>query len=200
MSKDQLKSLVNSVAVLKEMVENIIKVVEKRFSEIDAEIANLNAKINSIETASNNASRSVVSTLPETDELKNRLQILEKRVETLNQNILLSVAAKSSSKTSAPPTAPAPSSSAPPAPPTAPATRPVSKMERDVSPISKEVPSSPIPTPPHVSESSTMPSKRLEKIANNMPGIAPSKPEDKESEVSGDKAELLKALKKLEEI
>ena len=103
-----------------------------------------------------------------------------------------------------PPVAPTASpSEVPSAPPAAtPATQVSETVERDVSPISKEVTGT-IPMPPKQAEPPTP--QQIQPIAPKE-DIDPSAPEEGKSAelfgeaVSGDKAELLKALKKLEDL
>ncbi|MHA1873793.1 MAG: hypothetical protein ACTSVB_06735 [Candidatus Heimdallarchaeaceae archaeon] len=93
MSKDQVKSLVNSVAVLKEMVENIVKVVQKRFEEFEQEITALKKELQEIRSGDK-----VESSTYDYSGLENKLNKLETRLEKLNEKFLLSIAAKTVEK------------------------------------------------------------------------------------------------------
>ena len=210
MSKDQVKSLVNSVAVLKEMVENIVKVVQKRFEEFEQEITALKKELQEIRSGDK-----VESSTYDYSGLENKLNKLETRLEKLNEKFLLSIAAKTVEKretevipkTPAPEPKPTPQVTTPtpeakPTPQvTAPATKPVPSSERDVSPIAKEAPSAPIPSPPKVAQPTTpqpFSPSRIDTVAKSLE--KQETPNTAEEPASGDKAELLKALKKLEEL
>jgi hypothetical protein len=89
-----------------------------------------------------------------------------------------------------------------PAPTTTPASQITEAVERDVSPISKQV-SGTIPTPPSAEEA-IQPGTGIQPPAPKTEEVKPPE-EGKSAElfgeaVSGDKAELLKALKKLEDL
>ncbi|MHA1204521.1 MAG: hypothetical protein ACTSRR_05520, partial [Candidatus Heimdallarchaeaceae archaeon] len=92
MSKDQVKSLVNSVAVLKEMVENIVKVVQKRFEEFEKEITAIKNELQEIRTGTS------VENSYDYTALEKKLNKLETRFEKLNEKFLLSIAAKTVEK------------------------------------------------------------------------------------------------------
>ena len=279
--KDEFKSLVGSINMVKNMVESIVSAVQDRFEDYDNVVVSLKERLDKLESqAGQSATAQAVS--PDAAGLVNRLEQLTKRMDSLNERILLIEATKSvheetvveptdvqaikeiaaeapsavpeptptpvQGETEAfvefetpaevpekeiisiptPPTTdsiPAPTTEAPPvspteeielpkaaptvpptevpAPPTPkPATQVTEEVERDVSPISKQVSGS-IPMPPKQSE--------VAEVAEIQPSVLkteeePTVPEEGKSAeifgeaVSGDKAELLKALKKLEDL
>ncbi|MHA1707517.1 MAG: hypothetical protein ACTSYV_00290 [Candidatus Heimdallarchaeaceae archaeon] len=282
MSEDEVKSLINSVNMVKNMVESIVSAVQERFKDYDNVVVSLKERIEKLETSTSGASQSVGM---DTTELMGKINQLEKRIDSLNERILLIEATKSVSEKpkidvgetsvikdlvkketqvpivetakpvpvaekTPPPTprivseapvpkptteapvpkptteAPVPISSIPaPKPSLEPKTgisvsKPVEKIpkappvekpvtqvtetiERDVSPISKEVsgtiPIPPAQTKPVVEKLGAQP--LIEKKEEE--ALAPEEGKSAElfgEAVSGDKAELLKALKKLEDL
>ncbi len=283
MPKEDLKSLVNSVNMLKNMVESIVAAVQERFKDYDNVVVTLKERLDKLESSSGS-----VPTIPSgtiSSDITARTETLEKRLDTLNERLLFIETVKGEAVetlptpepvetlsipeseareeiesviTEAPPTPapvpeiietlkeveepivkeesvatqptrdmpsiPTPSTIPTPAPeptpepegtigvPTpvvevpAPATTPASHIteavERDVSPISKQV-SGTIPTPPSAEEA-IQPETGIQPPAPKTEEAKPPE-EGKSAElfgeaVSGDKAELLKALKKLEDL
>ena len=277
--KDELKSLVNSVNMVKNMVESIVAAVQDRFKDYDNVVVTLKERIEQLENLSTGIGQSATAQAMPSD-LSSKFQMLEKRLDSLNERLLLIEATKSvheeptieatdvqaikdtaereikvetellpeAPSTPAPapkvvelepvaktevPSVP-PSVEAPSTPPPSPAAIPMlqeeiaeetptqvevseapaaeptptvkisESVERDVSPISKEVIGT-IPMPPKQDEDVTVD----EPIQPQVPKTEeedPSVPEEGKSAelfgeaVSGDKAELLKALKKLEDL
>lgn len=277
--KDELKSLVNSVNMVKNMVESIVAAVQDRFKDYDNVVVILKERIEQLENLSTGIGQGATAQAMPSD-LSSKFDMLEKRLDSLNERLLLIEATKSvhaeptveatdvqaiketaereikvetellpeAPSTPAPspdivelepvaksevPSVP-PSVEAPLTPPPAPAALPIPQeeiaeepptqvevseapaaeptptvqisesVERDVSPISKEV-SGTIPMPPKQEEDVTVD----EPIQPQVPKTEeedPSVPEEGKSAelfgeaVSGDKAELLKALKKLEDL
>ncbi len=287
MPKEDLKSLVNSVNMLKNMVESIVAAVQDRFKDYDNVVVTLKERLDKLESSSGSVPTTPSGTI--SSDITVRTETLEKRLDTLNERLLLIETAKGEAVelpptptpepevieevesviTEAPPTpAPVPEiietlkdveepivkeeiaaiqpttdiPSIPtpgaiptpvptpeptpepegsigiptpmveiPSPPTevsvpAPTPTPASQIteavERDVSPISKQV-SGAIPTPP-ASEDTIQPETEIQPPAPKAEEAKPPE-EGKSAElfgeaVSGDKAELLKALKKLEDL
>lgn len=270
--KDELKSLVNSVNMVKNMVESIVAAVQDRFKDYDNVVVSLKERIEQLENQSTGTGQAVPA------DLSSKFDMLEKRMDSLNERLLLIEASKSvhaepsveatdvqaiketaereikvetellPEAPSTPAPAPSvvelepvaktevpsipPSVEAPSTPPPAPAAVPMPQeeaveepvaqpeaaevpaaeptpsvqisesVERDVSPISKEV-SGTIPMPPKQEEAA------IEPVQPQVPKteeVDPKAPEEGKSAelfgeaVSGDKAELLKALKKLEDL
>ncbi len=281
MPKEDLKSLVNSVNMLKNMVESIVAAVQDRFKDYDNVVVTVKERLDKLESSSGSVPVTPSGAIG--SDVTARIETLEKRLDTLNERLLLIETAKGEAAelpptptpefkvieevesviTEAPPTpAPVPeiietledfeepvakeeiiaiqptidipsiptpgaiptptpepegSIGVPtpvveiPAPPTevatpTPAPTPASQIteavERDVSPISKQV-SGAIPTPP-ASEDVIQPKIEIQPPAPKTEEAKPPE-EGKSAElfgeaVSGDKAELLKALKKLEDL
>jgi len=298
MPKEDLKSLVNSVNMLKNMVESIVAAVQDRFKDYDNVVITLKERLDKLESSSGS-----VPTTPSgaiSSDITARAETLEKRLDRLNERLLSIETVKGeaikapptpelevkeevesviteapptpelevkeeveSVITEAPPTptpvpeiietlkdfeepiikeegvaaqptkdvlsipmpgaiptpvptpkpegaigvpAPVVEVSAPATEVSASATTPASQIteavERDVSPISKQV-SGAIPTPPSAEET-IQPETYIQPPAPKAEEAKPHE-EGKSSElfgeaVSGDKAELLKALKKLEDL
>ncbi len=296
MPKEDLKSLVNSVNMLKNMVESIVTAVQERFKDYDNVVVTLKERLDKLESSSGS-----VPTIPSgtiSSDITARTETLEKRLDTLNERLLFIETVKGEAVetlptpepvetlstpepvetlsipeseareeiesviTEAPPTpAPVPEiietlkeveepivkeesvatqptrdmpsiptpSAIPtpepgptpeptpepegtigvptpvvevPAPATTPASHITEAVERDVSPISKQV-SGTIPTPPSAEEA-IQPETGIQPPAPKTEEAKPPE-EGKSAElfgeaVSGDKAELLKALKKLEDL
>ncbi len=275
--KDELKSLVNSVNMVKNMVESIVAAVQDRFKDYDNVVVSLKERIEQLENLSTGIEQGATAQAVPSD-LSSKFGMLEKRLDSLNERLLLIEATKSvheeptveatdvqaiketaereiqvetellpeAPSTPAPvpsvvelepvaksevPSVP-PSVEAPSTPPPAPSAIPMPQeeaieeqptqvevteppvveptptvqisesVERDVSPISKEV-SGTIPMPPKQDEAGV-----VEPIQPQVPKVDEDQtaPEEGKSAelfgeaVSGDKAELLKALKKLEDL
>jgi hypothetical protein len=284
--KDEFKSLVGSINMVKNMVESIVAAVQDRFKDYDNVVVSLKERLDKLEAQ---AGQSSTSQAVPTDAagLVNKMDQLTKRMDSLNERILLIEATKSVQDEAvveptdvqaikeiaaepvpaavpesvpaavpesvpaavpesvpaatpekevtsipAPPTPesiPTPSAEVPSAPPAEsveevelpkvaptapptevpappapkPATQVAEAVERDVSPISKQVSGS-IPMPPKKDGGT--------EVAEIQPSVLktedeePTVPEEGKSAeifgeaVSGDKAELLKALKKLEDL
>ena len=280
--KDEFKSLVGSINMVKNMVESIVSAVQDRFKDYDNVVVSLKERLDKLETQAGQTSQAVPT---DAVGIANRIEQLTKRMDSLNERILLIEATKSvheevvvestdvqaikeiaaevpaapaSAPTPvpevietvaeielpieapekeitsipAPPTPesiPAPSAEIPSAPPAqeieeielpkviptappgdvpaptapTPATQVAETVERDVSPISKQVSGS-IPMPPKQTE--TTEATQIQPSVLKTEDDEPTVPEEGKSAeifgeaVSGDKAELLKALKKLEDL
>lgn len=288
MTKDEVKSLVNSVNMVKNMVESIVAAVQDRFKDYDSVVVSLKERIQRLEDYMAGTSQTGSQVMP-TDS-SDQISKLEKRLDSLNERILLIEAARSVHKEavveptevqalkdvtvqetkpiipsmppapaappptpetafqesmpesvpvqeakSGPPSVEAPSipTPTPPTPvritetepletepqPTAevpsvptpaptpaaipkPATQPTETVERDVSPISREVTGS-IPAPPTQVDTSAEAQEIQPQVPKTEDVTAPEEKKSAEvfgEAVSGDKAELLKALKKLEDL
>ncbi len=272
MPKEDLKSLVNSVNMLKNMVESIVTAVQERFKDYDNVVVTLKERLDKLESSSGSVPTTPSGTI--SSDITARTETLEKRLDTLNERLLFIETVKGEAVetpptpepeareeiesviTEAPPTpAPVPEiietlkdveesivkeesvvtqptrdmpsiptpgaipTPAPtpepegtigvptpvaevPAPTTTPASQITEAVERDVSPISKQV-SGTIPTPPSAEEA-IQPGTGIQPPAPKTEEVKPTE-EGKSAElfgeaVSGDKAELLKALKKLEDL
>ncbi|NPD87271.1 MAG: hypothetical protein HGN29_01015 [Asgard group archaeon] len=282
--KDEFKSLVGSINMVKNMVESIVSAVQDRFKDYDNVVVSLKERLDILE-AQAGQSTSTQAVPADATGLVNKIEQLTKRMDSLNERILLIEATKSvQDETVVEPTdvqaikdiaaeapsvapepvpaieeaeavaefeipteapekeitsipvppipesIPVPSAEIPSAPPTQkieevelpkvaptvtptevpappppapkPATQVTEAVERDVSPISKQVSGS-IPMPPKKEVTTD--------AAEIQPSVLkteeePTVPEEGKSAeifgeaVSGDKAELLKALKKLEDL
>ncbi len=283
--KDEFKSLVGSINMVKNMVESIVSAVQERFKDYDNVVVSLRERLDKLE-AQSGQSTSTQAVPTDAANLVNKIEQLTKRMDSLNERILLieatksvhdetiveptdvqaikDIAAEAPSAVPAPvptpvpeeaeaiaefeiptedpekdltsiPAPPTPESiptpraeipSAPPtqkieevelpkvapfAPPTEipappapkPATQITEDVERDVSPISKQVSGS-IPMPPK-KEGVTDATEIQPSVLKTEEEEATVPEEGKSAEifgeaVSGDKAELLKALKKLEDL
>jgi hypothetical protein len=280
--KDEFKSLVGSINMVKNMVESIVSAVQDRFKDYDNVVVSLKERLDKLEAQAGQSATPQAVT-GDAANLVNKIEQLTRRMDSLNERILLIEATKSVSDETvveptdvqaikeiaaeapstvpesvsvpepeateavaeipadapekeissipappAPESIPAPSAEIPSAPPTQevkeaepptvtptapptdvpappspkPATQVAEDVERDVSPISKQVSGS-IPMPPKQESASG--------VAEIQPSVLqtdeePKAPEEGKSAeifgeaVSGDKAELLKALKKLEDL
>ncbi len=210
MTKDELKSLASSVSMLKNMIESIVTTVQDRFKDNDKIILSLKEKIENFgNTIDEPSISSDTGQITVSQELLKKIEQMELRLDKLNERILLVEAAKSV-KTEIPsakpvidisaiediaktedkteivtPKEPAPRSAPPPAPAPAPA--------------------SPIPKPPtvvdqvQVTDDVELTVPKTEETEKTIPES--EKPAELfEEAVNGDKSELLKALKKLEDI
>ena len=276
--KDEVKSLVNSISMVRNMVESIVAAVQDRFKDYDNVVVTLKERLERLEIQTSEGDVAGVAS-PDMSALTLKINQLVKRMDTLNERLLLIEATKSvhgeaiaaptdveaikdiaekemkvepitvleappapapipetepvmealpeptpveepiesvpiepdvellpelKAEIPTPPVAPTASpSEVPSAPPaTTPATQVSETVEREVSPISKEV-SGTIPMPPKQAEPPTP--QQIQPIAPKE-DVDPSAPEEGKSAelfgeaVSGDKAELLKALKKLEDL
>ncbi|MHA1406906.1 MAG: hypothetical protein ACTSSG_05950 [Candidatus Heimdallarchaeaceae archaeon] len=95
MSEDEVKSLINSVNMVKNMVESIVSAVQERFKDYDNVVVSLKERIEKLETSTSGASQSVGM---DTTELMGKINQLEKRIDSLNERILLIEATKSVSE------------------------------------------------------------------------------------------------------
>ena len=93
MTKDEVKSLVNSVNMVKNMVESIVSAVQERFKDYDNVVVSLKERIETLENkiASLEQAGAPVG-IPVSSEQTSRL---EKRIDNLNERILLIEAARS---------------------------------------------------------------------------------------------------------
>jgi len=282
--KDEFKSLVGSINMVKNMVESIVSAVQDRFKDYDNVVVSLKERLDKLEAQAGQSATPQAVT-GDTSGLVARIEQLTKRMDSLNERILLIEATKSVSDETvvestdvqaikeiaaeapspapetvpapipeesetvaefeipdktpekeitsipAPPTPesiPAPSAEIPSAPPaeevkevelpqiapTAPATavpappapKPATQVaedvERDVSPISKQVSGS-IPMPPRQDAAPGATEIQPSVLKTEDETTAPEEGKSAEifgEAVSGDKAELLKALKKLEDL
>ncbi len=89
MTKDEVKSLVNSVNMIKNMVESIVAAVQERFKDYDEVVVSLKERIQNLEEKESVTSQSSV---PGSFE---QITKLEKRLDSLNERILLIEAARS---------------------------------------------------------------------------------------------------------
>lgn len=278
--KDEVKSLVNSINMVRNMVESIVAAVQDRFKDYDNVVVTLKERLERLESQTSGGDVTGVAS-PGMSEFSSKIDQLVKRIDSLNERLLLIEATKSvhgetvatptdveaikdiaekemkiepttvletpptptplptaepelpiaptpepvpseepiesatiepdvellpepKTEIPTPPVAPTASpTEIPSAPPAAtPATQVSETVERDVSPISKEV-SGTIPMPPKQAEPPTP--QQIQPIAPKEE-FDPTAPEEGKSAelfgeaVSGDKAELLKALKKLEDL
>ena len=93
MTKDEVKSLVNSVNMIKNMVESIVSAVQERFKDYDEIVVSLKQRIQNLEErASSTAQTSAQISTPGSFE---QITKLEKRLDSLNERILLIEAARS---------------------------------------------------------------------------------------------------------
>ena len=282
--KDEFKSLVGSINMVKNMVESIVSAVQDRFKDYDNVVVSLKERLDKLE-AQAGQSTSTQAVPADATGLGNKIEQLIKRMDSLNERILLieatksvhdetvveptdvqaikEIAAEAPSAVSAPvpipvpeeteaiaefeiptevpekeltsipapPTPesiPAPSAEIPSAPPiqkidevelpkvapTAspteipappapkPATQVIEDVERDVSPISKQVSGS-IPMPPKKEGVTDTTEIQPSVLKTDEDATVPEEGKSAEifgEAVSGDKAELLKALKKLEDL
>ncbi len=87
MPKEDLKSLVNSVNMLKNMVESIVAAVQERFKDYDNVVVSLKERLDNLESSSGS-----VPTTPSREissDITARTETLEKRLDTLNERLLL---------------------------------------------------------------------------------------------------------------
>ena len=230
MTKDELKSLASSVTMLKNMVESIVTTVQDRFKDNDKIIVSLKEKIENFENKIDETSISGdTGQITVNQELLKKVEQLGVRLDKLNERILLVEAAKSvkteipaakpvidisdieditkaedkteivTPKEPAPAPAPAP---AIPIPEVKTSTPSVIDAERPVSDVAKKAPASPIPKPPTVVDQVQV----TDDVETTVPKTEETEKTDPEpaelfeEAVNGDKSELLKALKKLEDI
>ncbi|MCE7742516.1 MAG: hypothetical protein GOP50_08635 [Candidatus Heimdallarchaeota archaeon] len=94
MTKDEVKSLVNSVNMIKNMVESIVAAVQERFKDYDEVVVSLKERIQNLEDggAPSIAQPSTQASTPGSFE---QITKLEKRLDSLNERILLIEAARS---------------------------------------------------------------------------------------------------------
>ncbi|MCE7740656.1 MAG: hypothetical protein KAU62_08760 [Candidatus Heimdallarchaeota archaeon] len=93
MAKDEVKSLVNSVNMVKNMVESIVSAVQERFKDYDNVVVSLKEKIENLENKISLLEQSgVPAGAPSSPDQVSRL---EKRLDGLNERILLIEAARS---------------------------------------------------------------------------------------------------------
>jgi len=93
MTKDEVKSLVNSVNMIKNMVESIVAAVQERFKDYDEVAVSLKERIQNLEDgASTPGQPSAQASTPGSFE---QVTKLEKRLDSLNERILLIEAARS---------------------------------------------------------------------------------------------------------
>ncbi len=93
MAKDEVKSLVNSVNMVKNMVESIVSAVQERFKDYDNVVVSLKEKIENLENKISVLEQSgVPAGAPSSPDQVSRL---EKRLDGLNERILLIEAARS---------------------------------------------------------------------------------------------------------
>ena len=92
MTKDEVKSLVNSVNMIKNMVESIVAAVQERFKDYDDVVVSLKERIQKLED-----SASTTQASPQAAPVGSSEQFvkLEKRLDSLNERILLIEAARS---------------------------------------------------------------------------------------------------------
>ncbi len=86
MPKEDLKSLVNSVNMLKNMVESIVAAVQDRFKDYDNVVVTLKERLDILESSSES-----VPTTPSgaiSSDITTRTETLEKRLDTLNERLL----------------------------------------------------------------------------------------------------------------
>lgn len=282
--KDEFKSLVGSINMVKNMVESIVSAVQDRFKDYDNVVVSLKERLDKLE-AQEGQSTSTQAVPADATGFINRIEQLTKRMDSLNERILLIEATKSvhdetvveptdvqaikeiaaevpstipapiptpvpeeaeaiaefeipteapeKELTSIPapptpesipvpgaeiPSAPpiqkidevefpkvapiAPSAEIPAPPAPKPATQVTEDVERDVSPISKQVSGS-IPMPPKKEGVADATEIQPSVLKTEEDATVPEEGKSAEifgEAVSGDKAELLKALKKLEDL
>ncbi len=93
MAKDEVKSLVNSVNMVKNMVESIVSAVQERFKDYDNVVVALKEKLENLENKISVLEQSgVPAGAPSSPDQISRL---EKRLDGLNERILLIEAARS---------------------------------------------------------------------------------------------------------
>ncbi len=93
MTKDEVKSLVNSVNMIKNMVESIVAAVQERFKDYDEVVVSLKARIQHLEDGATGAIQP--GTQISTSDSFEQVTKLEKRLDSLNERILLIEAARS---------------------------------------------------------------------------------------------------------
>ena len=92
--KDELKSLVNSVNMVKNMVESIVAAVQDRFKDYDNVVVTLKERIEQLENLSTGIEQGATAqTVP--SDLSSKFGMLEKRLDSLNERLLLIEATKS---------------------------------------------------------------------------------------------------------
>ena len=82
MPKEDLKSLVNSVNMLKNMVESIVAAVQDRFKDYDNVVVTLKDRLDKLESSPGGTASSAGS------DIITRISTLEKRLDTLNERLL----------------------------------------------------------------------------------------------------------------
>ena len=228
MPKEEISTLIKSMKLLKEMVENITNTVQERFRSVDKTIASLLQRVDALETRLEAIPKTADLDTSIITNLANQLAQLQKRFDVLNGKVLelakreleqkqfreTPPATKVISKPETPP-APRTPPTAAPAPPTAPpkpetppapsvssstsetTTKPYTpiekEIEREVSPISKVAPPAPIPKPQEITKTAVQPGFPKTETGTTETKVLGEK-------IDSEKEELLKALKKLEEI
>ncbi|MHA1686472.1 MAG: hypothetical protein ACTSYD_08720, partial [Candidatus Heimdallarchaeaceae archaeon] len=118
MSKEEIKSLTNSVKMLKNMIESMISAVQDRFKDYDKTIANLKHKIELLEKQKTKTDVSPSISQKFEQEIGLKIAQLEKRLDVINEKILMLEKTPTPAPTPAPPVKEAPPTPAPmPAPP-----------------------------------------------------------------------------------
>ena len=92
MTKDEVKSLVNSVNMIKNMVESIVAAVQERFKDYDDVVVSLKERIQNLEERAQSTGPSAQTVTSGSFE---QITKLEKRLDSLNERILLIEAARS---------------------------------------------------------------------------------------------------------
>ena len=194
MAKDEVKSLVNSVNMVKNMVESIVSAVQERFKDYDNVVVSLKEKIENLENKISVLEQSgVPAGAPSSPDQVSRL---EKRLDGLNERILLIEAARSvqqetvvepadvqalkdiAEKETKPesviemPTAP----TIPPPTPEVITSAPEPDVEKQPVPPTVEAPSIPTPAPPSPIRSTPEP-EIPKPIETPDPATIPAKPE-----------------------
>jgi hypothetical protein len=91
MTKDEVKSLVNSVNMIKNMVESIVAAVQERFKDYDDVVVSLKERIQNLEERAGSEQTITAPTAGSFEQITK----LEKRLDSLNERILLIEAARS---------------------------------------------------------------------------------------------------------
>ena len=92
--KDELKSLVNSVNMVKNMVESIVAAVQDRFKDYDNIVVTLKERIEQLENLSAGIGQGASPQAVPAD-LSSKFDMLGKRLDSLNERLLLIEATKS---------------------------------------------------------------------------------------------------------
>ncbi|MHA1550697.1 MAG: hypothetical protein ACTSQC_01990 [Candidatus Heimdallarchaeaceae archaeon] len=92
MPKEDLKSLVNSVNMLKNMVESIVAAVQERFKDYDNVVVTLKERLDNLESSSGSVPTTPSGSI--SSDITARTETLEKRLDTLNERLLFIETAK----------------------------------------------------------------------------------------------------------